>query len=587
MKQRWDIQPEPPQTFFDEFPELPRTVASLLYNRSITNQASMDEFLAPDYSRDVHDPFLFRDMKKTVLRLFEAIEKGEQITIHGDYDADGVSASVILTDTLRALGATHLNVYLPHRETDGYGLNLKTIEFLSKNNTKLIITCDCGISNKNEVDLANECGIDVIITDHHSIPELLPNAFAIIHPKLQGETYPFKDLAGGGVAFKLAQAMLHTHKETHERLADGQAHDGFEKWLLDMVAIASVADMVPLLGESRTLTKFGLIVLNKTRRIGMQKLLLEARLLDDDGTMKKEIDAQTIGFRIAPRINAAGRLDHANTAYQLMVTKDGTEAVDLAWQLDQSNNERRRLTDEYVKEAIEQVEREQKNSPVLFVYKPHWTTGVVGLIAGQIKNKYGKPAIAMGLKQDEISGSGRSIKGFNMIETLHEMPHCFSKYGGHPMACGFTLASPDMLKVCQNELIERFNKKTNGIDITPTLDIDAEIELEHVTWELYDLLDKFEPFGQANPQPLYLARGLTVIRTEPVGKEGKHLRILLKHKTNSVRKTIGWSLCEGDTNWGKELKSGDMIDMVFEIGVNEWNGSRDLQMTIVDLRKTS
>ena len=385
---RWNVLAPPPSEFLENHPELPPTVATLLYHRDITTQEQIDEFLHPDYSRDVHDPFLFKDMEKTVRRLFEAIEKGEQITIHGDYDADGVSASVILTDTLKVLGAKHLDVYLPHRETDGYGLNTNTIEHLHEKGTKVIITCDCGISNKKEVELANEKGIDVIITDHHSIPAELPPAFAIIHPKIEGETYPYRDLAGGGVAFKLAQALLKAHHQTHETLPDGQSHDGFEKWLLDMVAIASVADMVPLIGESRTLTKYGLIVLNKTKRIGMQKLLLEARILAEDGSMSKEIDAIMIGFRIAPRINAAGRLDHANTAYQLLATDDPTEAVDLAWQLDQSNDERRKITDEYVKEAVAQVEKDQMDNPVLFAFGKHWQTGVVGLIASRLKSKY-------------------------------------------------------------------------------------------------------------------------------------------------------------------------------------------------------
>ncbi|PIT86055.1 MAG: single-stranded-DNA-specific exonuclease RecJ, partial [Candidatus Magasanikbacteria bacterium CG10_big_fil_rev_8_21_14_0_10_43_6] len=293
MKKKWHILPDPPQTFFDSFQELPRIVAKLLYHRNIRTQQEINEFLLPDYATHVHDPFLFQDMGTAVKRILSAIEKNEHITVYGDYDADGVTAAVILMDTLKAIGATNIDVYLPHREIDGYGLNLKAVDYLHSVDTNLIITCDCGISNTREVGRANELGMDVIITDHHSIPETLPPAYAIIHPKIESEQYPDKNLAGGGVGFKLAQGLLKKHKETHAVVSTGESHDACEKWLLDMVAIASVADMVPLLGESRTLTKYGLIVLEKTRRIGLKKMLIEAGILDPDGKKKKEITART------------------------------------------------------------------------------------------------------------------------------------------------------------------------------------------------------------------------------------------------------------------------------------------------------
>jgi single-stranded-DNA-specific exonuclease len=583
---RWNILDDPPASFFDMYPEIPSPIASILYHRNVRTKEEIDEYLNPDYVHHVHDPFLFRDMEKTVTRIFVAIEQGERITIHGDYDADGVSASVILKETLEAVGAKDIDVFLPHRETDGYGVNLRTVDHLHKQGTTLIITCDCGISNVSEVAKAQELGMDVVITDHHSIPEVLPNAYAIVHPKVAGETYPYKDLAGGGVAFKLAQAILHTHKKTHDALDNGQAHDGFEKWLLEMVAIASVADMVPLIGESRTLTKYGLIVLNKTRRIGMQKLLLEARLMNEEGHLKTDIDATIIGFRIAPRINAAGRLGHANTAYQLLVTEDPTEAIDLAWQLDQSNTERRRLTDECVVQAKRQVADSQMDAPVLFVYDPSWSTGLVGLVASRIKSEFAKPAIAMGMNDGNITGSGRSIEGFNMIAALNDMPHCFAKFGGHPMACGFTLENPDMLDQCKKEMTTLFLEKTRGVDLQPMLAVDAQITLEEVTWELFDYIVRCQPFGQANVTPRYMARGCTVVSLQPVGKEGKHLRIMLRHKSNVVRKTIGWNLCNGEINWATALSQDDQIDIVFEVDKNEWNGKRELQLTIIDLQKT-
>lgn len=590
MPKRWNLLQEPPASFFEEHPELPRIVATLLFHRGVVTQKQIDEFLNPDYLEDVHDPFLFKDMQKAVDRIVKAIKNNEKITVHGDYDADGVSGSVILKSTFDALGYDNVDVFLPHRDTDGYGLNLKNVQKLFDEGTRLIISCDCGISNTPEVDLANSLGVDVIITDHHSIPEKRPQAYAIIHPKIPEETYPDKTLAGGAVAFKVAQALLAEHKKTHDILPNGEQHDIFAKWLLDMVAISSVADMVPLLGESRTLTKYGLIVLNKTKRIGMKKLLMQIKLMHEDGTLKRELDAHTIGFHIAPRINAAGRVNHANVGYKLFMAKSGAEAIDLAFELDQNNNERRTLTDDFVEEAKAQVKKQGDTAPLVAVFSERWAPGIVGLIASRIKDTFDKPTIAMTSNNGEIMGSGRSIEGFNMIQALQSMPELFSKFGGHPMACGFTLVSADKKELFIQKLTEQFLEKTADIDTTSSIDIDAEVSLEDVTWELYDLLDKFKPFGQCNPEPKYMARGLTVTSLKRLGQEGKHLSIMVKHNTHRIRKTIGWHLCneKSDTgiDWSKQLKPGDKIDIVFEVSVNQWNGNRELQLTICDLRKS-
>ncbi|OGH87235.1 MAG: single-stranded-DNA-specific exonuclease RecJ [Candidatus Magasanikbacteria bacterium RIFOXYA1_FULL_40_8] len=587
MQAKWVILEPAPPSFLEEFPQLPPLVANLLYNRDIRTQEKIDEFLNPDYSQDVHDPFIFGDMKKAVNRVLKAVEKNERITIHGDYDADGVSAAVILTNLFEALGFKNYDVFLPHRETDGYGLNMETIKILYTTGTKLIITCDCGISNYEEIELANKFKMDVIVTDHHTVPEKLPPALAIIHPKLEKEKYPDKNLAGGAVAFKLMQGVLEAHKKNNEILPNGQKHEAFEKWQLDMVAIASVADMVPLIGESRTLTKYGLTVLNKTKRTGLQKLLLEARLLQENGDTKKPINADTIGFQIAPRINAAGRMNHANVAYKLFTTKDETDASQLAFELNNNNKDRQKMTDDLLKQAVKQVEETQKDNPILFVLGQGWSTGIVGLISGRLKEKYYKPSLVMAENNGEITGSGRSIENFNLIESLQEMPDYFLKFGGHPMACGFSLKDKNLLEDFKKDLINKFNEKTKGFDMSPVLKIDAEIDLENVNWELYDLLSKFEPFGKANEKPKYLARGLTVHSLLPVGKDGKHLRIMVKHNTEKIQKTIGWSLCNGNgVNWCQELKIGDKIDMVFEMDVNEWNGNREIQLTIADLHKT-
>lgn len=588
MERIWQVLEPAPQSFLNEHPELPQTVANLLFHRNIKEQKKIDEFLQPDYSQDVHDPFLFSDMKKTVSRILQAIEKKEKIIIHGDYDADGISASVILVSTLKNLGATNIEVFLPHRETDGYGLNKNTIQKFINEKVNLIITCDCGISNIEEIKMAKKNNIDTIITDHHSIPDILPEAFSIIHPKID-KNYPDKGLSGGAVAFKLVQGLLKTQQQKNKQLLDGQTFEAFEKWLLDMVAIATVGDMVPLLGESRTLTKYGLIVLNKTRRIGLQKLLLQSRVIQENGTKKKEIDADTISYQIAPRINAAGRMNHASVAYNLMMTENPEEAAELAIKINQENQNRQKMTESLVKEALDNIKKNQKTKPILFYMGKNWSTGIVGLIAGRIKEKYYKPAIIMTQNNGEITGSGRSINEFNMIEALQEMPELFSKFGGHPAACGFTLKNNNLVNELQEKLINKFIEKTTNKDTTPKMLIDAEIDLDDVNWELFDTLDKFKPFGQANEKPKYLARNLTILDLEPVGKDKKHLRIIVKHNSHKIRKTIGWNLCNENngccTDWSKKLKIGDKIDMVFEIDVNQWNGNRELQLTIIDLKK--
>lgn len=585
VQKKWEVLPQPPTEFLEQFPELPTTVAHLLYHRNIRTQEAIDEFLNPDYSSDIHDPYLFNDMKKTVGRIFQAIKNNERIIVHGDYDADGVAASTILVSTIQALGGTNVDVFLPHRETDGYGLNTNTIDILKDEDTKLIITCDCGISNVTEVKYANKKNIDVIITDHHAIPETLPPAFSIIHPKVPGETYPYKDLAGGGVAFKLMQGLLKKHAETHDILANGKKHEMHEKWLLDMVAIASVADMVPLIGESRTLTKYGLIVLNKAQRIGMKKLLQEAGFIEDGGEKTKEITTSTIGFQIGPRINAAGRINHANVAYKLMMETDEIEAAKLAKELNQNNIDRQAMTKDLTKQSIEQI-KENADSPVVFILGEEWSTGLVGLIASRLKEKYYKPSIVMALNNGEITGSGRSITGFNIIECFQEMPEYFTKFGGHPMACGFTLADPGKLEDFKSILNQKFIEKTKDVDISPCINIDAELSLSNIDWDLYDTLEKFRPFGMANETPKYLLQNVEVVDIVSMGKENNHIRVMIK-EGDSTKKAIGWQFCNGnDPNWCETLNIGDNIDIVCEIDVNEWNGNRELQLMIVDLKKT-
>ncbi len=593
MPKKWIISPTVPNDFFNSHPELPPIVTQLLYNRNIKTQDQIDEFLNPDYSQDIHDPFLFNDMNKALEIIFLNIKQQKNIVVHGDYDADGVCASAIIVSSLKQIGAKNISVFLPHRETDGYGLNLNTVKALKEKNTDLIITCDCGVSNTPEVKLTKELGMSIIITDHHSIPAEIPPADAIIHPKIPGEKYPDKGLCGGAVAFKLVQALLKKHKETNQTLLDGQSHEAFEKWLLDLVAIASIGDMVTLLGESRTLTRYGLTVLNKTRNIGLKKLMFVAGILDENNQPKRgTIDAHTIGFQIVPRLNAAGRMDHANSAYALLMATDEHEAEDLAWQLNQNNLDRQKLTENLVNQATKQIkDTDQEKNPALFAYGEDWPTGVLGLVSGRLKDMFYKPSLAMGKNSDgEIVGSGRSISEFNLIAAMQERPDFFDKFGGHPQACGFTLKSVSTLDEFKKFLNEKVSKETNNLELVPQINIDSIVDLDEIDWKMYDLLQKFEPFGMNNEEPIYAACSLTIINIDSVGQDGKHLRMNLKHNSQTIKKTIGFGL--GDINKHPDdckntLHPGDKIDIAFCISVNEWNGNRDLQITIHDIKKSA
>jgi single-stranded-DNA-specific exonuclease len=587
---KWVVLPSPPSDWLSSHPELPPLAAKLLWNRNLRDQEQIDEFLNPDYSADVHDPFLFRDMDKAVGIIFEAIDGNKNIVVHGDYDADGVCASVILMNTLKAVGAMNLSVFLPHREIDGYGLNQKTVETFIKQKIDLIITCDCGASNFAEVKTAKNAGIQVVLTDHHTPPANLPPADAIIHALVAGETYPDKGLAGAAVAFKLAQALLKKHQETGAGLSDGQTHEGFEKWLLDLVAIATIGDMVPLTGESRTLARYGLTVLYKTRNIGLRALLAAASLIDENGKPKKSLcDAETTSYQIVPRLNAAGRMDHANTAFALLSATDEKIAVALAEQLNRNNSDRQKLTEQLVGQAVKQIkETGQEKNSVLFVFGEDWSTGLVGLVAGKIKDMFYRPSFAMGVVDGEIIGSGRSIPEFNLMTALTSMPEMFLKFGGHPLACGFSLKSRDLVEKFKTDMNAMATEATAGMELVPQINIDAEIDLEEVDWKLYDILQKFEPFGQANEEPKYLATNLTVVDITPVGQDGKHLKLMVKHNSHIVKKTIAFGFGNAEkhpSDWKNTLKPGDRIDLVFTVGVNEWNGSRELELSVKDMKK--
>ncbi|PIS32936.1 MAG: single-stranded-DNA-specific exonuclease RecJ [Parcubacteria group bacterium CG08_land_8_20_14_0_20_48_21] len=581
----WQVAQAAPDAIASLFSQYPTSVIQLLHNRNLTERDAVEQFLHPDYARDLHDPFLFRDMKKTVERIGQAIKHKEKIVVHGDYDADGVCASTVLVTALRQLGG-QVDAYLPNREKEGYGLKTATVENFAERGTKLLLTADCGITGNEAIARGNDRGIDTIVVDHHHAPDVLPEAYAILNPVVPEETYPFKHLAAVGVAFKLVQALVSDKGLVLLGVEQNEVKgEVLEKWLLDVVAIATVTDMMPLVGENRVLVSYGLLVLNKTRRTGL-KALIEAAGLEMgntgmDSSNRKQLNAASIGFRLGPRINAAGRLEHANGAYDLLMSEQPAKAAMWAQALNEVNKKRQEITEQTVKDAQTQVQDTVDSTHIITAYDPEWHIGVLGLVAGRLLQRYGHPTMVMGDKNGTITGSGRSRNGFHLVDALDTMNELFTSYGGHAQACGFTLKE----KKLYEEFIERLRTYAKNIfreqPIKEILSIDSELQVSDLTLEFYGILQKFEPFGQANPQPKFLLKNVTVLDVQTVG-DGKHLKLLLGQNGSVARRAVGFGMGEV---WFPHIQKNDKVDIVAELMLNEWQGKRELQLRLVDLRK--
>ncbi|MFH1171483.1 MAG: single-stranded-DNA-specific exonuclease RecJ [bacterium] len=571
---RWRFHAQHDEDVLREFPDLPPLLVRLLANRSITTPDDVRGFLAASYDEHLHDPLLFRDMQKVVDRIVRAMDSGERIQLYGDYDVDGVSALAILFTTFRALGYDRVDVYIPDRYKEGYGLNSTAIKGFAGKAT-LLIACDCGTSNGEEVAEANALGIDVVVVDHHQEPPTLPPAFAFLNSSFAAEPYPFKKLCSSGIALKLAIALLRTLRYGADRLPK-PLPSGWEKWLLDFVALATVADMMPLIGENRVLVKHGLHVLHKSRRVGLRALS------EVMGTPLERVTTATIGFQIAPRLNAAGRLKHARAAFTLLTTEDANVARTVAAELNGINQERQRLTETVFREALDQA-REQTSRTLIVACSSGWSSGIIGLVAGKLKEQYHRPTLVIGEESGTLVGSGRSVQGFDITKALVEASSFLAKFGGHAMACGFTLASAESVEGFLDVMNNAADRDLQERDLTPEIVIDGELPLEDVTWDLVDLLGKLEPFGIGVPEPIFATQRLRVFLAERVGRDGKHLRLSFADDGGRRGKAIGF----GYGDWAERLSAGDRLDLAYRVGAHEWNGIRDLQMTVVDLRPSS
>lgn len=581
MDKKWQVAEKAPKDFIEanQNKNISEIALQLLYNRGIKTQEQIEDFLSADYEKDLNDPYLFNDMEKAVKIIVQAILNKNKIVVHGDYDADGITASAVIYEVLKLFGA-EVEVFLPHRERDGYGMNLNTIEKFKEKNIDLIITVDCGISNAPEIEKAKKYGIKTIVTDHHVAPPKIPDAEAIIDPKAENEKYPDKNLAGAGVSYKLACALLDYQIKYEKLTADQEKlkisgdYHGLKKWLLDLVAIGTVADIVPLIGENRVLTKYGLIVLKKTKRPGLIELL---KII---GLDTNKINTQTIGFMIGPRLNAAGRLKHANIAFDLLVAEHSAQALHLASLLQNINSERQQITESIVNEAKAQI-KNQKESKIYFVYNKEWTAGVIGLVAGKLSDELNLPTMAMTKVGENVVGSGRSIVQYHITEALYQVEKCLLRFGGHAQACGFTISAEKHLKFFQKTLTSHAQNSLNGVDTEPVIAVDAKIDLDRADETLCKNIELLEPFGEGNEKPRFLIKEAEVVNFETVGRAGKHLRIFVKGKKPIVKKMIGFGL---GSKYVDKINIGDKIDVIVEISDSQWNGEFDLQMKIIDLK---
>jgi single-stranded-DNA-specific exonuclease len=565
-RKRWVLREPAPPEFVAELAYSP-IVSNLLYQRDIRDKQTAEEFLHSDYRTGLHDPFLMKDMDVASARIARAIENGESMAVYGDYDTDGVTAVALLMQAIPAMGGK-LRPYIPHRVREGYGLNREAIESLANDGISLLITVDCGISNLAEVAYARELGLDVIVTDHHSPPEEVPNANAVVNPKQKDCSYPYDQLVGVGIAYKLVQAIVRQGLRLPLRGRD----------LLDVVAVGTVTDMGPLTGENRVLVKHGLDALNSTSRPGLRALI------NASGLTQGKIKASDIGFGLGPRINAAGRLDDATRSYDLLLAENFGSAEKLASELNQANRQRQDLTKEVQESAKAFAESDGSvENRIIVIAGEDYPAGVVGLVAGRLVEEWGRPVLILERKEEVAVGSARSVRGFNIIEALRRCDDLFVRYGGHSMAAGFTIENAKLPELNQR-LQEIAAEQLDDDMLVPKLEIDMEIALSDINWDLVHLLETLEPYGQANPQPVFMSRNLHVVSVQTRGADKQHLSMTISDGSNNPPfKAIAFRL----GHLAPALNRHPYIDLAYHIEEREWNGERSIQLNVRDFRRAS
>jgi len=602
----WQLSPVVSAKLVAAMPDINPLLLQLLVNRGLNERAAINNFLSGSLPAELlwklgvddeplfYSPFLFKNMTAAVELIIKHIKAGNKIVVYGDYDADGVTAAVILLETLQFLHAT-VEVYLPDRVSEGYGLNKGAIKAIAAQGVKLLITVDNGIRNRAEAAFARECGLDLIITDHHVLPEKeadLPDCL-YINPADTKDNYPWKYLAGVGVAYKLVCALL-----AKSSLPDKQKKLISER-CLDLVAVGTIADMVSLLGENRWLVKKGLPILNEHRRLGLEALIKTSK------SSSRPLEAWNVSWQIAPRLNAASRLAHANSAFALLTTKDKAEAEELATELNNRNLSRQKITEEITAQVEAQID--SNNLPLVIIgvagEDQIWNEGVIGLVAGRIAEKYYRPTMIITRLIEEaefdavkkklvpkkivFKGSGRSIEEFNMIAAVNEKAELVDKYGGHPMACGFSIKGEENLEKFKLEITELASKTLTTEKLFPKIKIDAVVKLKDINLELIANIEQLAPYGQNNPQPRFVSYNLRINDLVNMGFDSQHVKLRLVDNADDNSQASFWALAFGQAEEYKKHQIGDLIDLVYYLEVNDFNGRREPQLKIVDIKRSN
>ena len=533
-------------------------LAKILVNKNITSKEEIDLFINPTRN-DFHDPFMMPDMEIAVERILKAIENKERIMIYGDYDADGITSITVLKSFLEERGLDVAS-YIPNRLNEGYGLNKEAIEKIYDDGYRLMITVDCGITGIEEIDYANSLGIETIVTDHHEPAEEIPKAIAVVDAKRKDNEYPFNQLAGVGVVFKLIQAI-----STKLKLEEKE----YLKYL-DIVCIGTISDIVPLVNENRVIAKLGLKLVAQTKNIGLKALL--------DIIGFKNIDSSTVSFGIAPRINACGRMGNEQLALDLFLCKDKNLAKELAIKLNEYNVERQSIEKKIFDEAVEKIEKKEKDSTCIIIGSEGWHHGIIGIVASKVTDMYFKPSILVCFEDGVGKGSGRSIPGFDLHEALMKCSDKLDKFGGHAMAVGVTVKK-DNFDGFKQEL-EEYAKKSEIDKIVPVVNIDSELSLKNINIENVKSLNVLEPYGEANKMPMFLFKNLKINSIRALS-EGKHLKLTLKDD-NFMIDAIGFNM----GNLSEEYLLDDKVDIVGNLDINVFNGNENVQIILKDIRKS-
>ena len=534
-------------------------VATILNDMHFKDDKEIEKFLKPKRT-DFYDPFLMPDMEKAVSRITKALKNNENITIFGDYDADGITSTTILKRFFHDINK-ECNVYIPNRLNEGYGLNKNAIKKLSEDGTNLIITVDCGITAIEETKYAKELGIDIVITDHHEPGEEIPDAEAVVDCKRKDNKYPFRELAGCGVAFKLTQALC-----KNLDLNENQALK-----YLDIACVGTISDVVPLVDENRVIVKLGMLLLKQTKNLGLKQIINNAHF--------KEFNSMSVAFGITPRINACGRLGHQGEALELFTTDNQEKATELAKKMDEYNIQRQLEEKRIYDEAITLLQEEAQTNGItncIVLGHENWNPGVIGIVSSRITEKFYKPSILVCFDKDIAKGSGRSIEGFDLHKALMKCDKYLTNYGGHSLAAGLSLNTKDFEKF-KNMINEYAEKNIKDEDLIPTINIDLKLEDSQLNIEDVEELKLLEPFGQSNEEPIFMITNLKVVSIKTLS-DGKHLKLYLKNQ--NYLDAIGFNLGER----ANELKIGDTIDIVGNLNINEFNNTKKVQMLLKDFK---